>query len=391
MRKETIIFILYLLFSQGAFAIDLHFSASEGPGRSVSLWDSYQMDDGVEVRGKTAASFGDLAIADSRWMEGAGSAGAVQRYAGSGGYSGMSLFSAEDALISLSGGADLKADGFRASQTAAFEGSYGLVAVGATDRDGSWAEASVEAYDGRSSAFMVSSTESSAYATQDAASSGDEIRLDITSHSPAGRSSAAIHSWIFEGDILFSGMGYADAGAATAYQRSEGRGSDVGIKTSGFRHYPGVDWLPGNDYTEIYSHVSDGSMRSESAVRTDGDGSASWQDLIAAAGEINLQSESKEFHVGVPGFTRDEEHSKVSVDIQPTGGTEAEFSGRMTASMGASTGVKLQGVLRGSFYGEAEANDLDPAIVARDGNYRLRMESQTDDDYGWREIEVEAI
>jgi len=390
MRQSIIILLIYIMLSPSTLAIDMYFSASSGPGSSVAIIDSYQVSDGVEVRGGTRASFDRLEIIDSRWMEGAGSADAFQRYAGSGGYSGMTRFSAEDALIRMVGGASLKAEGFGASQAAAFEGSYGLAAVGATDRDGSWAETSVEGYDGRTKTIMTTGTGNSASATLDAASSGDETRLDITSHSPASRSSAAIQSWIFEGDILFSGMGYADAGAATAYQRSEGRGSDVGIKTSGFRHYPGVDWLPGNDYTEISSHVSDGSMRSESSVRTDVHGSASWQDLIAAAGVINLQSESKEFHVGVPGFIRDEEHSRASVDIQPSGGTDAEFSGRMTASMGASTGVKLQGVLRGLIHGEAEANDR-TATVDTDGNYRLRMESQTDDDYVWMEIDTEEI
>lgn len=390
MRQSLIILLIYIMLYPSALAIDMYFSASSGPGSSVAIIDSYQVSDGVEVRGGTRASFDRLEIIDSRWMEGAGSADAFQRYAGSGGYSGMSRFSAEDALIRMAGGASLKAEGFGASQSAAFEGSYGLAAVGATDREGCWAETSVEEYDGRTKTIMTTGTGNSAFATMDAASSGDETRLDITSHSPAGRSSASIQSWIFEGDILFSGMGRADPEEAMAYQRSEGHGSDVGITTSGFRHYPGVDWLPGNDYTEIYSHVSDGSMRSESAVRTDVDGSASWQDLIAAAGVINLQSESKEFHVGVPGFIRDEEHSRASVDIQPSGGTDAEFSGRMTASMGASTGVKLQGVLRGSIHGEAEANDR-TATVDTDGNWRLRMESQTDDDYVWMEIDTEEI
>jgi hypothetical protein len=62
----------------------------------------------------------------------------------------------------------------------------------------------------------------------------------------------------------------------------------------------------------------------------------------------------------------------------------------MTASMGASTGVKLQGVLRGLIHGEAEANDR-TATVDTDSNYRLRMESQTDDDYVWMEIDTEEI
>ena len=486
MRQSIIILLIYIMLSPSALAIDMYFSASSGPGSSVAIIDSYQVSDGVEVRGGTRASFDRLEIIDSRWMEGAGSADAFQRYAGSGGYTGMSRFSAEDALIRMVGGASLKAEGFGASQAAAFEGSYGLAAVGATDRDGSWAETSVEGYDGRTKTIMTAATGSagvtqetessgetildtqayssgghsatahswvfgdvqfsgkgdadsdgaeasqtatfeggyglavvgatdrdgdwaetsveafdtitrtrmiaatgSAGVVQETESSGSEIHLDTRTHSSGGFS-AATHSWVSGGDIRFSGMGHADPEEAMAYQRSEGQGTDVGITTSGFYYDPRRDWLSGDDYTEIYSHVSDGSVRSESLVRTDGDGSASWQDLFAAAGEINLKSQAKEFHIGVPGFIRDEEHSIVSVDIQPSGGTEAEFSGRMTASMGASTEVKLQGVLRGLIYGEAEANNR-TATVNTDGNWRLRMESQTDDDYVWMEIDTEEI
>ncbi|OPX81013.1 MAG: hypothetical protein A4E50_01268 [Methanosaeta sp. PtaB.Bin087] len=388
MRIYQILLLIYIMLSPSAMAIDMYFSASSGPGSSVAIIDSYQVSDGVQVKGETKASFDDFGIVDSRWMEGAGSADAFQRYAGSGGYSGMSRFLAEDALIRMAGGANLKAEGFGASQTAAFEGSYGLAAVGATDRDGDWAETSVEAFDTITRTRMIAATGSAAV-VQETESSGSEIHLDTRTHSSGGFS-AATHSWVSGGDIRFSGMGHADPEEAMAYQRSEGQGTDVGITTSGFYYDPRRDWLPGDDYTEIYSHVSDGSMRSESLVRTDGDGSASWQDLFAAAGVINLQSESKEFHVGVPGFIRDEEHSRASVDIQPSGGTDAEFSGRMTASMGASTGVKLQGVLRGSIHGDAEANDR-TATVDTDGNYRLRMESQTDDDYVWMEIDTEEI
>ena len=485
MRQSLIILLIYIMLQPSALAIDMYFSASSGPGSSVAIIDSYQVSDGVEVRGGTRASFDRLEIIDSRWMEGAGSADAFQRYAGSGGYSGMSRFSAEDALIRMVGGASLKAEGFGASQSAAFEGSYGLAAVGAIDREGCWAETSVEGRDGRTKTFMTAATGSagvtqeteasgetildiqaysseghsatahswvfgdvqfsgkggadsdgaeasqmatfegeygravvgatdregswaetsvegrdgrtktimtaatgSAEVAQETESSGSEIYLDTRTHSSGGFS-AATHSWVSVGDILFSGMGRADPEEAMAYQRSEGQGTDVGIKTSGFYYDPRSGKLPSDDYTEIYSHVKDGSIGSESWVRTDGDGSASWQDLIAAAGEINLKSQANQFHP--QGFVRKEEHSIVSVDIQPSGGTEAEFSGRMTASMGASTEVKLQGVLRGSIHGEAEANDRTATVGIKKGNWRLRMESQTDYDYVWMEIDTEEI
>ena len=79
----------FLLALQGAYAIDMHFSASDGGGRTVSIWDSYDVDDSVEVYGESSACFDDLSMDDSRWIDGPGNVDVIQRYFGSGGYVGM--------------------------------------------------------------------------------------------------------------------------------------------------------------------------------------------------------------------------------------------------------------------------------------------------------------
>jgi hypothetical protein len=97
-----IISITCLLIFQGAYAIDMHFTASDGGGRSVSIWDHYEVDDGVCVGGQTSASFKDgLTINDMRKISGPGDIYAVQGYSGSGGYAGASYIYARDASHTL--------------------------------------------------------------------------------------------------------------------------------------------------------------------------------------------------------------------------------------------------------------------------------------------------
>ncbi len=97
--------ITCLLVLQGAYAIDMYFSASDGGGESVSIWDSYNVDDSVEVSGESAASFGGgLAIDDKRTIAGPGDVYAVQGYSGSGCYSGANYIYARDASRTLACG-----------------------------------------------------------------------------------------------------------------------------------------------------------------------------------------------------------------------------------------------------------------------------------------------
>ena len=94
-----------LLIFQGAYAINMQFSASDGGGNSVSISESYNVDNGVEVWGQSSAAFGEgLKIDDRRRFTGPGNIYAVQEYAGSGGYVGMSYIYAEDAAHTLARG-----------------------------------------------------------------------------------------------------------------------------------------------------------------------------------------------------------------------------------------------------------------------------------------------
>jgi hypothetical protein len=80
----------------------MHFSASDGDGRSVSIWDYYEVDDSVGVSGKSSAGFsGDLSMDDSRSISGPGDIYVVQGYSGSGGYAGASYIYARDATHTL--------------------------------------------------------------------------------------------------------------------------------------------------------------------------------------------------------------------------------------------------------------------------------------------------
>ncbi|HQA63227.1 MAG TPA: hypothetical protein PLJ69_09835, partial [Methanothrix sp.] len=83
----------------------MQFSASDGGGNSVSISESYNVDNGVEVWGQSSAAFGEgLKIDDRRRFTGPGNIYAVQEYAGSGGYVGMSYIYAEDAAHTLARG-----------------------------------------------------------------------------------------------------------------------------------------------------------------------------------------------------------------------------------------------------------------------------------------------
>lgn len=390
-HKSGLVLIVLIFAAHSANAIDIYFSASDGGGNSVGIWDSYQVDDGVEVSETASASFNVLGMTDFRSMTGYGDVSAVQRYTGSSGYIGQSRFETEDASIQMASSANLNPDRFQASQNAIFDGEYGLLNIKATDPDGNWALTAVEAFDGRTDAHMTAGTGNSAEVNQNTESEGSETYLDTLTYSPLGYS-ASTYNWVFNGDIRFSGKGHADGGGAEACQKSYALGSDVGSETYGFYYDPRTGWLPGNDYIHVYGHVSDGILDSESCVRTNGDGSTSWQNLVAEAGMINILGELKEFHRGVPGFVRDEEHSTVSVDIDPaTGGTNAEFQGMTTASMRSSTEASLNGILDGKFSSNANANDDRTPSYSDDGKFGLQMIAETDDDSADASIRITGV
>ena len=116
----------------------MHFSASDGSGDRVSIWDSYNVDDDVKVWGKSSAGFGEgLKIDDIRGLAGPGSIYAVQGYAGSGGYVGMSYIYAEDASQTLArGSAHLTPDALGVVQDVSIKDAEMSAVVSTADRCG---------------------------------------------------------------------------------------------------------------------------------------------------------------------------------------------------------------------------------------------------------------
>ncbi len=92
---------------QGVLAIDISFSASNG-GQSVSIWDTYLVDDSVSVSGTSSATFDNLGMTDSRNVFGSGDAYLRQRLQGSGGgddwtASHLLVTSGSSGILDLSG------------------------------------------------------------------------------------------------------------------------------------------------------------------------------------------------------------------------------------------------------------------------------------------------
>ena len=82
---RLIVPIVFFLIFQGAYAVDIHFSASGG-GEYVGMTDSYDVDESVEVSGTSSASFdGGVSMTDSKSLAGSGDANINQVMFGSGG------------------------------------------------------------------------------------------------------------------------------------------------------------------------------------------------------------------------------------------------------------------------------------------------------------------
>jgi len=82
---RLLVSIVLLSVFQGAYAIDMHFAASDGSG-SVGIWDHDDVDDEIEVSGTSSASFnGGVSMTDSKSLSGSGDANINQVMFGSGG------------------------------------------------------------------------------------------------------------------------------------------------------------------------------------------------------------------------------------------------------------------------------------------------------------------
>jgi len=81
---RLIVPIACFLIFQGAYAIDFHFSASNG-GESVGMTDSYDVDDSVGVWSRSSASFDGVSMTDRKSLSGSGDANINHVMCGRGG------------------------------------------------------------------------------------------------------------------------------------------------------------------------------------------------------------------------------------------------------------------------------------------------------------------
>ena len=104
----------------------------------MSIWDSYDVDDGVEVSGESSAGFsGGLSMDDSRRISGPGDVYAVQGYSGSGGYAGANYIYSRDASQTLvRGTARLTPDTLGAIQDVSIKDADLSAVVSTGDRGG---------------------------------------------------------------------------------------------------------------------------------------------------------------------------------------------------------------------------------------------------------------
>ena len=104
----------------------------------MSIWDSYDVDDGVEVSGESSAGFsGGLSMDDSRRISGPGDVYAVQGYSGSGGYAGANYIYSRDASQTLvRGTARLTPDTLGAIQDVSIKDADLSAIVSTGDRGG---------------------------------------------------------------------------------------------------------------------------------------------------------------------------------------------------------------------------------------------------------------
>lgn len=115
--------ILCIVLVQGVQAIDIGFSASNG-GKSVSIWDSYLVDDSLSVSESASATFNSVEMANSRDISGSGDLNVKQKYLGSDGYTGYNYVNSEDtSSLGITSSETLTPETLEASQRVSLTGS----------------------------------------------------------------------------------------------------------------------------------------------------------------------------------------------------------------------------------------------------------------------------
>jgi hypothetical protein len=295
---RLVVSITCLLIFQGAYAIDMHFSASDGGG-SVSIWDHYDVDDSVEVSGTTLASFGeDLAMDDSRKISGPGDVYAVQGYAGSGGYSGASYIYAQDASHTLAlGSSHLTPGSLGVSQGVSIDGAAESAVVSTANRDGRGAMQHALVWDGSLKSTQTIGVDGGIATSQD---------TQMVGYLPTA----------------FGTAGYLDVNLGPTNLKIEGEGAAVGVSS--------IDSRDGN--SEVDCSLATGTGNSAWARGNIRSATSDRGGVGAGAGAGNVDF-GVDWTGGLPGLYIDGEAEAAGIGLAAVGKKNV-IRGTLAASTG---------------------------------------------------------
>lgn len=248
--------IICLLACQGAFAIDISFSASNGRG-SVGITDSYDVDDSVGVSGRSSASFGDgVRMTDSHSLSGSGDANVNQILYGSGwGADYVIKYALETfgaSSIEGSGGATLAPDSGSVSRSVSTAGSSETISELRGTQGGDFLVVDSYAFGADISTTQNIAVGQSVAASQNVNAEGVYARANGTAVDADGNY-AMMFAYVEDGTMKTAQTARAGNGVSASQELEiEAQGGEAGISTGD---------AEGN-WAGMFSYMEDGTMKS---------------------------------------------------------------------------------------------------------------------------------
>ena len=248
--------IICLLACQGAFAIDISFSASNGRG-SVGITDSYDVDDSVGVSGRSSASFGDgVRMTDSHSLSGSGDANVNQILYGSGwGADYVIKYALETfgaSSIEGSGGATLAPDSGSVSRSVSTAGSSETISELRGTQGGDFLVVDSYAFGADISTTQNIAVGQSVAASQNVNAEGVYAGANGTAWDADGNY-AIMFAYVEDGTMKTAQTARAGNGVSASQELEiEAQGGQAGISTGD---------AEGN-WAGMFSYMEDGTMKS---------------------------------------------------------------------------------------------------------------------------------
>ena len=252
---RLIVPIACFLIFQGAYAIDFHFSASNG-GESVGMTDSYDVDDSVGVWSRSSASFDGVSMTDRKSLSGSGDANINHVMCGRGGGSDYVINYALETLgascIDGSGSSTLTPGAGVASRSVSTTGSAWTTSELSGTQGGDFAGVGSRTYLADISASQSVATGGSVAATQKVEAQGVYAAAYGQGRDSKG-SYAEDYAIVSDGSLdAYQQVKAATGGCVAATQKVEAQGYSstaygIGMDSKG-------------SYVEDYANVYDGSL-----------------------------------------------------------------------------------------------------------------------------------